>query len=144
MNTIHDLRLSQNAENMHKFVSIGVYAEPVTVIESTWPENLFAFQPRVFPNDLSHAKSTCDCNGILSTHRTAVDRHNSLLWLIDNGSPYCAPKLIVFDLIRGNAEVTFLCFLPNCSARIGQINFSVSAINFRYIDTCSTSYSMAQ
>lgn len=116
---------------MHKFVLIGVYPEPVTVIESTWPENLFAFQPRVFPNDLSHAKTTCDCNGILRTHRTAVDRHNSLIWLVDNGSPYCAPKLIVFDLIRGNAEVTFLCF-TNCSAQlISAYRQSISGTSIR-------------
>lgn len=84
-----------------------IYLEPVTIIESTWPENLFSFQSRVFPNDLSHAKTPCDCNGILQACQTAVDRHNSFLWLIDNGSVYCAPKLVVYDLIRGNIQVIY-------------------------------------
>lgn len=81
--------------------------DQITVIESTWPENLLAIQSRVFPNDLSHAKSQCDCNGILQTIQTDVDRSDGLLWLLDNGSQYCPPKLILFDLLKGNAEVCF-------------------------------------
>lgn len=77
----------------------------VSIIESTWPENLLPIQSRVFPNYLSHAKSHCDCNGIVQTTQTAIDRNNGLLWLIDNGSKLCAPKLIIFDLLRGNNEV---------------------------------------
>lgn len=77
----------------------------ITLIESTWPENLLPIQPRVFPNDLSHAKSICDCNGIIQSIHTAVDR-NGMLWLIDNGSIYCPPKLIIYNLLKMNAEVS--------------------------------------
>lgn len=81
------------------------FTEDITIIESTWPENLLPIQSRIFPNDLSHSKSESNCNGIVKTVQTAVDRSNGLLWLLDNGSQYCTPKLIVFDLLRGNAEV---------------------------------------
>lgn len=76
----------------------------ITLIESTWPENLLPIQPRVFPNDLSHAKTICDCNGIIQSIHTAVDR-NGMLWLVDNGSIYCPPKLIIYNLLKLNAEV---------------------------------------
>lgn len=82
------------------------FLDQVSIIESTWPENLLPIQARVFPNDLSHAKSQCDCNGIVQTIQTVVDRNNGLLWLLDNGSLHCAPKLILFDLLRGNNEVS--------------------------------------
>lgn len=77
---------------------------PITLIESTWPENLLPIQPRVFPSDLSHAKTVCDCNGIIQSVSTAIDR-NGFLWLIDNGSIYCPPKLIVYNLMKLNIEV---------------------------------------
>lgn len=77
---------------------------PITLIESTWPENLLPIQPRVFPNDLSHAKTICDCNGIIQSIYTAIDR-NGMLWLIDNGSIYCPPKLIIYNLLKLNSEV---------------------------------------
>lgn len=80
-------------------------APSITLIESTWPENLLPIQPRVFPNDLSHAKTMCDCNGIIQSIHTAIDR-NGLLWLIDNGSIYCPPKLIIYNLLKLNTEVS--------------------------------------
>lgn len=83
---------------------IFLHRTEVTIIESTWPENLLPIQSRIFPNQLSHAKSQCDCNGIVQTIQTAIDRNNGLLWLIDNGSKLCAPKLLIFDLLRGNNE----------------------------------------
>lgn len=81
---------------------MSIFSGKISIIESTWPENLLAIQSRVFPNDLSHAKAPSNCNGIVKTIQTAVDRANGLLWLLDNGSKYCTPKLIVFDLLRGN------------------------------------------
>lgn len=81
-------------------------ADQITLIESTWPENLLPIQSRIFPNDLSHAKTLSHCNGIVKTTKTAVDRANGNLWLLDNGSKHCTPKLIVFDLLRGNNEVS--------------------------------------
>lgn len=83
---------------------IILHLTDVSIIESTWPENLLPIQSRIFPNELSYAKSHCDCNGIVQTIQTAIDR-NGLLWLIDNGSKHCAPKLLIFDLLRGNIEV---------------------------------------
>lgn len=87
-------------------VHIFISADQTPIIESTWPENLLPIQSRVFPNDLSYAKTRSNCNEIVNTEQTAVDRKNGLLWLLDNGSKYCTPKLIVFDLLRGNNEVT--------------------------------------
>lgn len=78
----------------------------MTLVEATWPENILPMKPRVFPNDLAHAKSDCDCNGILQATSTAVDSKNGRLWVIDNGSKYCSPKVIIFDLLRRNNEVT--------------------------------------
>lgn len=77
----------------------------MTIVEAPWPENILPIKPRIFPNDLAHAKSTSDCNGIIQTVGTAVDYKNGLLWLIDNGSIYCSPKLIIYDLLRRNNEV---------------------------------------
>lgn len=59
--------------------------------------------PRMFPNDLSQAKSSSDCNGIIQAVGTAVDS-SGLLWVIDSGSKYCRQKLLVFDLMK-NEEV---------------------------------------
>lgn len=87
------------------FVFFSFRADQITLIESTWPENLLALQSRVFPNDLSHSMTPSNCNGIVNTIQTAVDRANGILWLLDNGSEYCPPKLIIFDLLRGNNEV---------------------------------------
>lgn len=74
-----------------------------TLIESVWPENVLPIFAKIFPSDLSHAKSTRDCNGIIQAIGTAVD-DTDWLWVIDNGSKYCHPKLIVFDLMT-NEEV---------------------------------------
>lgn len=76
-----------------------------SLIESTWPENFVPVKPKIFPNDLAHATSDCDCNGILQAIQTAIDR-NSFLWVLDNGSVYCHPKIIVYNLLKKNAEVT--------------------------------------
>jgi hypothetical protein len=34
------------------------------------------------------------------------------LWLIDNGSDVCPPKLIIYDLLYRNEEVKFLNKIP--------------------------------
>lgn len=60
-------------------------------------------QPKIFPSDLSHSKSSSDCNGIIQAVGTALDS-TGLLWVIDKGSKYCLPKLLVFDLMK-NEEV---------------------------------------
>lgn len=77
----------------------------ITIVEAAWPENILQIKPHAFPNDLAHAKNDWDCNGIIQTVSTIVDDKNGMLWLIDNGSIYCSPKLIIFDLLRRNNEV---------------------------------------
>ncbi|XP_037025083.1 major royal jelly protein 5 [Bradysia coprophila] len=74
-----------------------------TLIETIWPENLLLIPPKIFPSDLSHTKSLTDCNGIIQAVGTAVDR-TGFLWVIDSGSKYCRPKLLVFDL-KKNEEI---------------------------------------
>lgn len=73
-------------------------------METIWPENLLTMiPPKIFPNDLSHSKRPSDCNGIIQAVGTTVDS-TGLLWVIDSGSKYCLPKLLVYDLMK-NEEV---------------------------------------
>lgn len=79
-----------------------------TLIETIWPENLLPMiSPKIFPNDLSHAKRSSDCNGIIQAVGTAVDS-TGLLWVIDDGSEYCLPKLLVFDLMKNEEVCMFI------------------------------------
>lgn len=91
------------------FASLVISFVVPTLIETIWPENLLLIPPRIFPSDLSHTKSLTDCNGIIQAVGTAVDS-TGLLWVIDSGSKYCRPKLLVFDLIK-NEEVCGFCNL---------------------------------
>ncbi|KAJ6645694.1 Major royal jelly protein 3, partial [Pseudolycoriella hygida] len=80
-----------------------------TLIETIWPENLLLMiSPKIFPSDLSHARRSSDCNGIIQAVGTAVNKAG-LLWVIDNGSRYCPPKLLIFDLMT-NEEIQRFAF----------------------------------
>lgn len=81
--------------------------------------------PKIFPSDLSHSKSSSDCNGIIQAVGTAVDS-TGLLWVIDQGSKYCLPKLLVFDLMK-NEEV---CLCPQFIS----VKFVTLTVFCRFID----------
>lgn len=100
-----------------------------TLIETIWPENLLLIPPKIFPSDLSQTKSLTDCNGIIQAVGTAVDSNN-LLWVIDSGSTYCRPKLLVFDL-KKNEEVC-------ASLHATYLHLVITSILCRFIATNST------
>lgn len=83
-----------------------------TLIETTWPENLLPIKPKIYPNDLSHAKSSSDCNSIQQAIETAIDPNVGDLYVIDNGSEYCHPKILTYDLLKRNEEVYVLLVYP--------------------------------
>lgn len=83
------------------------YFTAPTLIETTWPENLLPIQPKVFPNELSHSRLPIDCNSIIKAVQTAIEVETSTLWVLDNGSRFCKPKLIAYNLSRKNEEVCF-------------------------------------
>lgn len=76
-----------------------------TLIETGWPENMLPIQPHVYPDTLAHAKHILACNSIIQAIGSSVDMSNGDLWVLDQGSAYCAPKIIAFDLIGLNDEV---------------------------------------
>lgn len=75
-----------------------------TLIEATWPENALGIKPKVFPNDKVHQRRQGKCRGIQKARATDVDPKGRL-WLIDNGSDSCHPKLSIYDLLYMNEEV---------------------------------------
>ncbi|KAH8371695.1 hypothetical protein KR093_008564 [Drosophila rubida] len=93
------------------FLSISVtHNDFPTLIEAQWPVSYLPMRTVVFPNSETHANraaaAAVDCTRLQQTHWTQVDSL-SRLWVMDVGWPVvgCAPKLLVFDLIRNNAEV---------------------------------------
>lgn len=77
-----------------------------TLIETTWPENLLPILPKIFPNDLSHSMSDNVCNGIVQAKCTVIDEKLGQLWVLDDGSMNCSPKLIAYDILKQNDEVS--------------------------------------
>ena len=78
-----------------------------TLVEATWPENLLPIKAKVFPDILNHAKRKSECNNIIAATATDIDTANGHMWIIDNGSQYCKPKLITFSLVKRYDEVKF-------------------------------------
>lgn len=69
-----------------------------TLIEATWPENIIPIVPKIFPTTDGHAIHAGDCDKIHSAIGTSVDRKGRL-WVIDNGSYLCPPKLLVYLIL---------------------------------------------
>ncbi|XP_060653113.1 uncharacterized protein LOC132789245 [Drosophila nasuta] len=92
------------------FLSISVtHNDFPTLIEAQWPVSYLPMRTVVFPNSETHAnraEAASDCTRLQQTHWTQVDSL-SRLWVMDLGWPDggCAPKLLVFDLMRNNAEL---------------------------------------
>lgn len=73
-----------------------------TLIEATWPENLLQVQPKIFPSESQQGKK---CRVIQSAIATDID-NKGRLWVIDEGTSFCAPKVFVYDLLYFNEEVS--------------------------------------
>lgn len=82
--------------------------ETATLIESTWPENYFSLLPKIFPDKTLHALTTSDKkNCFLIQQAIQTDIDNSFrLWVLDEGNEYCEPKILIFDLLRRDREVS--------------------------------------
>ncbi|XP_030375492.1 uncharacterized protein LOC115624789 [Scaptodrosophila lebanonensis] len=79
-----------------------------TLIEARWPVSYLPMRTVVFPNREMHANGVhSDCKRMHQALWSQVDSL-SRLWVMDAGdvsNASCAPKLLVFDLIRENADV---------------------------------------
>ncbi|KAH8404494.1 hypothetical protein KR222_006624 [Zaprionus bogoriensis] len=92
------------------FLSISVqHSDFPTLIEAQWPASYLPMRTLIFPSPEVHASragSQVDCTRLQQAHWSQVDSL-SRLWVMDVGWPQgsCSPKLLVFDLIRNNAEL---------------------------------------
>lgn len=75
-----------------------------TFIEATWPENLIGVKPKIFPSESQFKKRSGKCRGVQKAKATDIDEKGRL-WLIDEGTDQCAPKIFVYDLLYFNEEV---------------------------------------
>jgi hypothetical protein len=75
-----------------------------TFVEAAWPENALGIKPKLFPNEKVHQRRQGKCRGIQQARTTDIDSKGRL-WLIDNGSESCHPKLSIYDLLYMNEEV---------------------------------------
>lgn len=76
-----------------------------TFIEATWPENMIGVKPKIFPSEATHVRRLGKCKGIKQAVSTDIDG-NGRLWMIDNGSEACSAKIIIYDLLYFNDEVS--------------------------------------
>lgn len=78
-----------------------------TLIEAQWPVAYLPLRTLVFPSQEVHAsREDGECTRLQQAHWSQVDSL-SRLWVMDVGWPQigCSPKLLVFDLLRNNAEL---------------------------------------
>ncbi|XP_036327635.1 uncharacterized protein LOC118740245 [Rhagoletis pomonella] len=96
------------------FLCISVDSELFpTLIATKWPERYVPLQSTIYPHMYAHANGNrSDCDLIQKAIWTQVDNLGRL-WVLDAGweemksenANMCAPKLLVYDLIRNDAEV---------------------------------------
>uniref|UniRef100_A0A034WE30 Major royal jelly protein 1 n=1 Tax=Bactrocera dorsalis TaxID=27457 RepID=A0A034WE30_BACDO len=103
------------------FLCISVESELFpTLIATKWPENFVPLQSAIYPHRFAHANGNrSDCELIQKAIWTQVDNLGRL-WVFDAGweptpstsdkkvektTKMCSPKLLVYDLIRNDAEV---------------------------------------
>lgn len=73
-----------------------------TLVEATWPENLLGVPPKVFPSESQQGRK---CRAIQNAIATDID-NKGRLWVIDEGTQFCTPKIFIFDLLYFNEEVS--------------------------------------
>lgn len=92
-----------------------------TLIATKWPERFVPLQSAIYPHRFAHANGNrSDCELIQKATWTQVDNLGRL-WVFDAGweqvesvsngetdktTKMCSPKLLVYDLIRNDAEVS--------------------------------------
>ncbi|EDV97711.1 uncharacterized protein LOC6556884 [Drosophila grimshawi] len=102
------------------FLSISVARNDFpTLIEAQWPVSYLPMRTAIFPSSELHASRAdveLDCTLLQQAHWSQVDSL-SRLWVMDVGWPHndCPPKLLVFDLMRNNAELLRI----DCAQHIG-------------------------
>lgn len=89
----------------------SIIAAP-TLIESSWPEDLIGVKPKIFPSEKLFRKRMGKCRNIVQATATDLDLKGRL-WLLDNGSNLCHPKLTIYDLLYRNEEIQSQAFNLN-------------------------------
>lgn len=90
-----------------------------TLVEATWPENMIGVKPKVFPSEILHKRRLGKCKGIKQAEATDIDEHGRL-WMIDSGTDSCSAKIVVYDLLYFNDEVSLI------QCKIGSLIYSTS------------------
>lgn len=82
--------------------------ETATLIESTWPENYFSVLPKIFPEKELHALTASEKDNCFLIQQAILTEKDNLfrLWVLDEGNENCEPKILIFDLLRRNREVS--------------------------------------
>lgn len=78
-----------------------------SLVEATWPENSIGSRPKIFPSESQHRQK---CRNVQQARATDVDGKGRL-WVVDEGTQYCAPKLFIYDLLYFNEEVSEKIFM---------------------------------
>ncbi|XP_053955024.1 uncharacterized protein LOC128861132 [Anastrepha ludens] len=96
------------------FICISVKSQLFpTLIATNWPGSYVPLQSSIYPHSSAHANGNrSDCELIQKAIWTQVDNLGRL-WVFDagweevesKGANVCPPKLLVYDLIRNDAEV---------------------------------------
>lgn len=69
-----------------------------TFVEATWPENIVPKSPKIFPSPNHHACCDNECDKIQTATSSDIDK-KLRLWLLDNGSKYCQPKIWIMSIV---------------------------------------------
>ena len=93
------------------FMSLQVKSKQFpTLLETQWPQPYLPELIRIYPTIDAHFEQRDDCRRIQQSWWSQVDAL-SRLWVLDlgwqnaDGSRQCSPKILVFDLLRADAEV---------------------------------------
>lgn len=78
-----------------------------SLVEATWPENSIGSRPKIFPSESQHRQK---CRNVQQARATDIDGKGRL-WVVDEGTQYCAPKLFIYDLLYFNEEVSEKIFM---------------------------------
>lgn len=73
-----------------------------SLVEASWPENSIGSRPKIFPSETQHRQK---CRNVQQAKATDIDGKGRL-WVVDEGTTFCAPKLFIYDLLYFNEEVS--------------------------------------
>lgn len=81
-----------------------------SLVEASWPENSIGSRPKIFPSETQHRQK---CRNVQQAKTTDIDGKGRL-WVVDEGTQLCAPKLFIYDLLYFNEEVRSIFFNLLC------------------------------